>query len=78
MLHPTKPLKEKIRAKKKPEITRAETIEKLIALLKSDNLNYRWKAAEILGNIHATEAVEPLIESLSDAVSYTHLTLPTN
>ncbi|WP_281175418.1 HEAT repeat domain-containing protein [Methanogenium cariaci] len=34
--------------------------------LESDNLTSRWKAAEILGNMHAKEALEPLIKALLD------------
>lgn len=66
MLHPAKATKGVSLTEEELQKKRTEAIEKYIALLKSDNLTFRWKAAEILGNMHAAEAVGPLIESLRD------------
>jgi len=37
-----------------------------ITLLKDPNLNYRWRAAEALGNEGDETAVQPLIDALKD------------
>jgi HEAT repeat protein len=37
-----------------------------IQLLKDKNLNFRWRAAEALGELGDPSAVEPLIEALRD------------
>ena len=37
-----------------------------ITLLKDPNLNYRWRAAEALGNEGDVTAVEPLMDALKD------------
>jgi HEAT repeat protein len=41
-------------------------IKGYLTLLKDPNLNYRWRAAEALGNEEDVRAVEPLLEALKD------------
>ena len=57
---PTPDELEKIKERKKLRI------KGYITLLKDPNLNYRWRAAEALGNEGDETAVEPLITALKD------------
>ncbi|MHB8052866.1 MAG: HEAT repeat domain-containing protein [Methanoregula sp.] len=48
------------------EERRKRLVAGYIQLLKDKNLNFRWRAAEALGESGDPEAVEPLIEALRD------------
>ena len=54
--------------------------DKLVALLKHPSLRVQFFAAEALGRTADEQGIQPIIDMLAannDAVSYTHLTLPT-
>ena len=44
-------------------------IKGYITLLKDPNLNYRWRAAEALGNEGDETAVEPLLDALKGSLT---------
>lgn len=44
----------------------SSTLEGLVEMLSDDNEGTRWKAAESLGRMGDTRAVEPLIDTLWD------------
>ena len=48
------------------ETRKEELFFQLIALLQTETLNFRWRAAEALGKEKDLRAVGPLIEALSD------------
>lgn len=48
------------------EEQRKVRIQGYIALLKDPNLTFRWKAAEALGTLGDSTAIEPLLEALKD------------
>ena len=50
------------------EEQRKARIRGYIALLKDPNLTFRWKAAEALGTVGDSTAIEPLLEALKDPV----------
>jgi HEAT repeat protein len=48
------------------EERRKGRVKEFISLLQDDNLHYRWKAAEALGEDGDNSAVEPLLKALND------------
>ncbi len=48
-------------------------LEPLIKALRDKNSNIRYKAAEILGEIHVSRAIDPLIQALKDEDPYVQL-----